>query len=94
MELFPGQIKAVAIGQRYGIAPATVQALFMDSLNGHLEDTQYVQDVETGCTNLTFTLRSSAKTEMIALTINNRGMTASNSQRAVWIDMINFLNNL
>ena len=91
VELFPGQtfvVKAVAVGQRYGIAPATVQALFMDSLNSHLEDTQYVQDVETGCTNLTFTLRSSAKTETIVLAINNRDMSVNNLQRAVhvWVD--------
>ena len=51
VELFPGQtfiIKAVAVGQRYGIAPATVQAVFRDSHDSHLEDTEHVQDIETG----------------------------------------------
>ena len=89
VELFPGQtftIQAVAVGQRYGTAPATVQAVFEDSLDSHLEDTQYVQDVETGCTNLTFTLQSSAKTETIVLTINNRDMTINSLQKAVWVD--------
>ena len=51
VELFPGQmfiIKAVAVGQRYGITPATVQALFRDNHDSHLEDTEHVQDIETG----------------------------------------------
>lgn len=89
VKLFPGEtfiMKAVAVGQRYGVVPATIQAVLLDSYNSHLDDTQYVQDVETGCTNLTFTLRSSAKTETIALTINNRDMTSSSLQRAVWVD--------
>ena len=88
VELFPGQtfiIKAVAVGQRYGITPATVQALFRDNHDSHLEDTQHVQDIETGCTNLTFTLRSSAKRVTIVLTINNRDMTVDNLRRAVWV---------
>ena len=89
MELFPGQtfvIKAVAVGQRYGITPATVQALFQSSLDSYLEETQYVQDVGTGCTNLTFTLRSSANTESMLLTINNRDMTIDDLRDTVWID--------
>ena len=88
VKLFPGQtfvIKAIAVGQRYGIAPATVQANFKDNLKSHLEETQYVQSVGIGCTNLTFTLRSSAKTETIVLTINNRDMTINNLQDAVWL---------
>ena len=88
VELYPGQtfvIKAIAVGQRYGITPATLQANLKDSLKSHLEETQYVQDVEIGCTNLTFTLRSSAKKETILLTINNRDMIINTLQNAVWV---------
>lgn len=59
-------IEAVAVGQRYyGVVPATVQAECNDSHRSVLEDTQYVQSVGTGCTNLTFTLRSSATISLI-----------------------------
>ena len=96
VELFPGQtfiIKVVAVGQRYGTAPATVQALFRNTLKSHLEDTQYIQGVGIGCTNLTFTLRSSAKTETILMTIDSRDMNINTLEHAVWIDE-NSLNNL
>ena len=97
VELFPGQtfvIRAVAVGQRYGTAPATVQALFRNSLESHLEDTQYIQGVGIACTNLTFTLRSSAKTETILLMINNRDMSINTLEDAVWIDETSQYNKL
>ena len=90
VELFPGQtfvIKAVAVGQRYGTVPATIQALVNNILKSHLEDTQYIQGVGIGCSNLTFTLRSSSKTETILLTIDNRDMSINTLKDAVWVDI-------
>ena len=74
-EHIPGQpflISAVAVGQRFGIVPSTVQAQFIgEKSTGLLEETQYVQIVDKKCTQLTFTIRSSNQQEKITLTIAN-----------------------
>ena len=75
IEYIPGQsysVSAVAVGQRFGIVPSTVQAQFVNlESNGELEETEYVQIVDKRCTHLTFTLRSLSQDERIALTIAN-----------------------
>ena len=71
----PGQpffISAVAVGQRFGIVPSTVQAQFISPKStGLLEETQYVQIADKKCTQLTYTIRSSNTKEKITLIIAN-----------------------
>ena len=84
-EHIPGQsfvMSAVAVGQRYGTVPSTVQAQFMSSgispvLTGELDTTQYVQAVDKKCTQLTFTLRSSSNQERMTLIIANDNVERS-----------------
>ena len=73
MQVIPGEtliVQAVAVGQRNGIVPSLVKAQFKNTDHderGYLDETQYTQNVNWQCTNLTFTLHSSAKVETIDL---------------------------
>ena len=93
-ETFPGQqifIEAAAIGQRYGTVAATVVAQLQNNndIMSELDDIEYVQSVGTRCTNLTFTLHSSAQTQNILLTSNcdNRDTKSSSLFSTVWLDL-------
>ena len=65
LESFPGQtfnVSVVAVGQRNGVVPSTVYAIFKDTITPHsysLGELQGSQYSGTGCTNLTFNVRSS-----------------------------------
>ena len=65
LESFPGQtfnVSVVAVGQRDGVVPSTVYAIFKDTNTPHsysLGELQASQYSGTGCTNLTFNVHSS-----------------------------------
>ena len=65
ISVYPGttiQIPAVAVGQRFGTVPSTVNSSFLHELiNGiypKIQDWQHTQKVEKNCTNLTYTIMS------------------------------------
>ena len=65
--VFPGQtfeIEAVAVGQRFGMIPASVRA--QTNVIDHL---QKIQGTENQCTKLKFTVRSSNRNETMLLSI-------------------------
>lgn len=85
VHLFPGQtygLSAVAVGQRFGIVPSIIQAQFNNTdgakSTGELDEVQQTQNVGLWCTNLTFTLRSSAKKEKITLSNSLKNLQTSN----------------
>ena len=65
LESFPGQtfnVSVVAVGQRDGVVPSTLYAIFKDTNTPHsysLGELQGSQRSGTGCTNLTFNVYSS-----------------------------------
>ena len=68
--VIPGQtfeIEAVAVGQRFGMIPASVRAE-SDVIN----QLQKIQDTENQCTKLKFTVRSSNRNETILLSIDGQ----------------------
>ena len=71
--VYPGQtysLPAVAVGQKFGTVPSVVEARFNGTRSaGELDELQYAQILGPSCTNLTFTLRSSAKKEKIVILI-------------------------
>ena len=72
-DIFPGQmfqIKAAAVGQRYGIVPNIVTAQLLDS-DGNLEQGQDVQSVGGECTMLYYTVYSNQDFERIKLTVGD-----------------------
>ena len=78
LESFPGQIfnvSAVAVGQKDGVVPSTVYAIFKitDTPNSYsLDKLQESQPSGTGCTNLTFKVYSSTiDTIQIILTVED-----------------------
>ena len=72
---YPGetfQIPAVAVGQMFGTVPFTVQSRFtsVDSSSPpHMKPLQKTQTVKRTCTNLTYTITSSLKSEDMILTV-------------------------
>ena len=71
VDIFPGQtfqIKAVAVGQRFGIVPSIVAAQLLDS-EGKLKQGQDVQSVGRECTMLHYTVYSNKKFEHIQLAV-------------------------
>ena len=73
--LFPGQtfeIEVVAVGQRFGIIPASIRA--ETARNNVIDQLQNVQDTTNHCTKLQFTLQSSNKNETIELSIDGQTM--------------------
>ena len=73
--LYPGQtfqLKAVAVGQRFGVIPAVVRAQVENKQYNVIDDLQKWQDVGKECTLLQYTLHSSNQYETILLTINNQ----------------------
>ena len=72
IEVFPGQtfeIEVVAVGQRFGMIPASVRAETGSNVIDHL---QKLQDTDNHCTKLKFTVRSSNRNETILLSIDGQ----------------------
>ena len=73
VEMYPGQtleIEAVAVGQRYGVAPAIVRAENVKREFDLIDDIQKLQDVGKKCTTLRYTFHSPNKNEQLLLTID------------------------
>ena len=71
VEILPGQsyqLEAVAIGQRGGIVPSSVQAVFDGHSLGKLQRVEYIQEVDKKCSILTYTIEFSSETELLQLT--------------------------
>ena len=71
VDILPGQsyqLEVVAIGQREGIVPSTVQATFDDHSLGKLQRIEYIQAVGKKCSTVTYTIEFSSETELIQLT--------------------------
>ena len=73
---YPGQtfdISAVAVGQRLGIVPTIIRSVVVptqSTIPSTLETLQYSQNVGRICTQLSYTVRSSRKQEMIILSVD------------------------
>ena len=73
---YPGQtfyISAVAVGQRLGIVPTIIRSVIVptqSTIPSTLETLQYSQNVGRICTQLSYTVRSSRKQEMIILSVD------------------------
>ena len=75
IELFPGQtfeIEVVAVGQRFGVVPATVRAESEFDIVDHLQE---LQDTQKYCTKLNFTVRSSRRSEIMRLNVDRQDLT-------------------
>ena len=72
--VFPGQtleMKAVAVGQRFGIVPALVEAKVLENNDySIIHDIQIWQNLGKECTLLQYTIRSPNEREAILLTVN------------------------
>ena len=72
---YPGQtvlISAVAVGQGFGISPATIHSAFLDSGMGFipvLGELQASQIADKQCTNLSYTISSSHELEAMFLSV-------------------------
>ena len=69
---YPGetfQIPAVAVGQRFGTVPFTVQSRFSSVSPPQLKQLQKTQSVRRICTNLTYSITSSHQIEEMILTV-------------------------
>ena len=68
---YPGQtytVSVVAVGQWFGTVPSIMQAQFDRSKStGEIEEVQQTQGLGHWCTNVSFTMRSSAKQEILTL---------------------------
>ena len=74
IEVFPGQtfeIEVVAVGQRFGVVPATIRAESEFSLVDQLQE---LQRTENHCTKLPFTVSSSRVNETLRLNLNRQGL--------------------
>ena len=74
IEVFPGQtfeIEVVAVGQRFGVVPATVRVSKFDIV----DPLQRLQEIENHCTKLHFTVRSSRRNETLLLNVDRQGLT-------------------
>ena len=71
VNLYPGQtciLSVVAVGQRFGTVPSIMQAQFDGTMStGEIEEVQQTQGLGHWCTNVSFTVRSSAKQEKLTL---------------------------
>ena len=73
--VYPGeifQIPAVAVGQRFGTVPFTVQSNFVSNYKTipQMEQFHYAQTVRKECTKLTYSIRSSNTFEMMQLQVD------------------------
>ena len=72
IQVFPGQtfeIDVVAVGQRFGVVPATVRA---ETGSNVIDRLQKLQDTEKECTNLKYTIRSSNTNETMLLKVDRQ----------------------
>ena len=72
IEVFPGQIfeiEAVAVGQRFGMIPASIRA---ETGSNVIDQLQKLQDTDNQCTKLKFTVHSSNRNETILLSIDGQ----------------------
>ena len=73
---FPGQtleIEAVAVGQRFGVVPATVRAERGSKMN-LTESLQRLQDTHKECTKLKYTIRSASRMETLLLSVDRQNV--------------------
>ena len=73
IEVFPGQtfeIEAVAVGQRFGMIPASIRA--ETARNNIIDQLQKLQDTESQCIKLKYTVHSYNKNETILLSIDGQ----------------------
>jgi predicted outer membrane repeat protein len=73
INIFPGQsfeIEVVAVGQRFGMTPASVRA--ETSTDNVIDQLQKLQDTENHCTALKFTVKSSNRNETMLLNVDGR----------------------
>ena len=85
VNLYPGEtyvLPAVAVGQRFGTVPSIIIAQFNNYIDGRqstgeLDEVQQAQGIGLWCTNLTFTVRSSSKHEILTLTNSMENHQAS-----------------
>ena len=71
-DLYPGQmymLSVVAVGQRFGTVPSIIQTQFEGTVKstGEIDEIQQTQGLSHWCTNVSFTVRSSAKQERLSL---------------------------
>ena len=75
---YPGEtltIPAVAVGQRFGTVPSTVQSRFVPRSKGRLLALQYTQLVNVNCTDLLYTIHSLPnRTEAMELTVEKHNL--------------------
>ena len=72
IQVFPGQtfeIETVAVGQRFGMIPASVRA---ETGPNVIDQLQKLQDTNNYCTKLKFTVRSSNRNETMLLSIDGQ----------------------
>ena len=80
-ELYPGQtlhIKAVAVGQKFGVVPSIVRANALN-MTESIDQLQKLQDIWKKCTNVEYTIRSPNKVETLKLTIDAHELPRENS---------------
>ena len=73
VEVFPGQtfeIEVVAVGQRFGMIPASVRAETAE--NNVINQLQKLQDTENQCTKLKITVRPSNRNETMLLSVDGQ----------------------
>ena len=73
IDIYPGQtleVEAVAVGQRFGVAPAIVRAESANRDFDLIDDIQKLQDVGKKCTRLRYTFHSPNKNEQLFLTVD------------------------
>ena len=75
---YPGEtltIPAVAVGQRFGTVPSTVQNSFVSGSSSRLPALQYTQLVNVNCTDLVYTIHSLPnRTEAMELTVEKHNL--------------------
>ena len=79
--LLPGSaftLSLVATGQRFGIVPSELHATILNEnqTNTHFLE-QGIQQLESSCTNVTFTLYSSNAIEIIAISVGKKKLNSS-----------------
>ena len=75
MEAFPGEtikIEVVAVGQRFGVVPATVKAEFKNTDTNIIDDLEKLQITGNKCTILKYTIKSRNKFETLSLAVERQ----------------------
>ena len=75
VELFPGQtftVEIVVVGQRFGVVPAIVRAVFRSRNYDIVDDLHKLQEGQKKCSTHEFTIQSPNKKERMLLTVDKR----------------------